>query len=67
MTQPMVFSADETTDIGREEGTPVSPDYTGPTSRFTGRIHWVRLDLGDDDHGHHVDPEERLRVAISRQ
>jgi arylsulfatase len=67
MTQPMIFSADETTDIGREEGTPVSPDYSGPTSRFTGRIHWVQLDVGEDDHDHHLDPEERLRIAIARQ
>lgn len=67
MTQPMIFSADETTDIGHEEGTPVSPDYTGPTSRFTGRIHWVQLDAGKDDHDHYVDPEERLRIAIARQ
>ena len=44
----MVFSADETTDVGRDEGTPVSPDHTGPGSRFTGRIHWVQLDLGAD-------------------
>ena len=27
-TQAMVFSADETTDVGYESGTPVSPDYT---------------------------------------
>ena len=27
-TQPMVFSADETTDIGYESGTTVTPDYT---------------------------------------
>jgi arylsulfatase len=67
MTQAMVFSADETTDVGRDEGTPVSPDHTGPTSRFTGRIHWVQLDLDQDDHDHFLDPEERLRVAIARQ
>ena len=28
MTQPMVFSADETTDIGNESGTTVTPEYT---------------------------------------
>ncbi|HKJ56166.1 MAG TPA: hypothetical protein VJ978_09290, partial [Nitriliruptoraceae bacterium] len=67
MTQPMVFSAEETTDIGYESGTTVSSDYDTATSRFSGRIHWVQLDLGDDDHDHHIDPEERLRVAISRQ
>ncbi|WP_374313742.1 arylsulfatase [Microbacterium sp.] len=66
-TQAMVFSADETTDIGYESGTPVTADYTPQTSRFTGRIHWVQIDLGDDDHDHFIDPEERLRVAMARQ
>ncbi len=66
-TQAMVFSADETTDIGYESGTTVSPDYSVTSSRFTGRIHWVQLDLGADDHDHFIDPEERLRIAMSRQ
>lgn len=66
-TQPMVFSADETTDVGYESGTPVSADYTTQGSRFTGRIHWVQIDLGDDDHDHFIDPEERLRIAMARQ
>jgi arylsulfatase len=66
-TQPMIFSADETTDIGSESGTPVTPDYTVESSRFSGRIEWVRIDLGDDDHDHLVDPDERLRIAMSRQ
>ena len=66
-TQPMIFSADETTDIGYESGTAVSPDYTPHTSKFTGKIHWVQLDAGKDDHDHFIDPEERLRVAMARQ
>jgi arylsulfatase A-like enzyme len=66
-TQGMVFSADETTDIGYESGTTVSPDYTTKTSRFTGKIHWVQIDLGDDDHDHFIDPDERLRIAMARQ
>ena len=66
-TQPMVFSADETTDIGYESGTTVTPDYTASTSRFTGRITWVQIDLGDDDNDHFIDPDERLRVAMARQ
>jgi arylsulfatase A-like enzyme len=66
-TQPMVFSADETTDIGQETGTTVTPDYTPPSSRFTGKIHWVQIDLGSDDHDHFISPEERLRVAMARQ
>ncbi len=66
-TQPMIFSADETTDIGQETGTTVTADYTPATSRFTGKIRWVQIDLGDDDHDHLVDPEERLRIAMARQ
>ena len=67
VTQPMIFSADETTDVGYESGTPVSPDYTTATSRFTGRIRWVQLDAGLDDNDHFIDDDERLRVAMARQ
>jgi arylsulfatase A-like enzyme len=67
MTQPMVFSADETTDIGRETGTTVASDYTAATSRFNGKIAWVQIDLGDDDNDHLIDDDERLRIAMARQ
>ena len=66
-TQPMIFSADETTDVGYESGTPVTDDYTVEASRFTGKIQWIQIDLGDDDHDHYIDPTERLRIAIARQ
>jgi arylsulfatase len=66
-TQPMVFSADETTDIGYESGTPVSDDYTTHGSRFTGKIHWVQIDVGVDNHDHLVSPEERINLAMARQ
>ena len=66
-TQAMVFSADETTDIGRETGTPVSSHYTKQTSKLTGTLHWVQLDVGTDDHDHYIDPEERYRIALARQ
>jgi arylsulfatase A-like enzyme len=66
-TQPMIFSADETTDIGYESGTTVTNDYGPKTSRFTGKINWVQIDLGDDDHDHYIDPDERLRIAMARQ
>jgi arylsulfatase A-like enzyme len=67
MTQPMIFSADETTDIGYESGTTVASDYDAHGSRFTGKINWVQLDAGSDDNDHFIDPEERLRVALARQ
>jgi arylsulfatase len=66
VTQPLVFSSDETTDIGNDYGMPVSADYAG-ASRFNGRIDVVQIDVGDDDHSHLIDPAEIARVAISRQ
>jgi hypothetical protein len=68
-TQGVVFSADETTDVGRETGTTVSSDYTAHTSAFSGTVNWVQIDLGDDakDADHHIDPDERFRVVMARQ
>jgi arylsulfatase len=68
-TVPMVFSADETTDVGTDTATPVSDDYGPKDSVFTGRIEWVQIDLGEDaeDADHLISPEERYRVAMARQ
>ena len=62
----LIFSADETTDIGNDYGMPVSTDYAG-ASRFNGRIDVVQIDVGDDDQSHLIDPEQVAMVAISRQ
>jgi hypothetical protein len=64
-TQPFVFSADETTDVGYDAGTPVSADT--PPGRFTGKVNWVRLDLGTDTHDHMVDPNHLMNVAMALQ
>ncbi|ASD23926.1 arylsulfatase [Cryobacterium sp. LW097] len=66
-TQAMIFSADETTDVGYQSGTPVTADYTTASSRFSGRINWVQIDLGDDNNDHFIDPEERFRIIMARQ
>jgi arylsulfatase len=68
-TEPMMFSGDETTDLGADSATPVSDDYGPRDSEFTGRVQWVQLDLGEDaqDADHFITPEERLRVAMARQ
>jgi arylsulfatase len=68
-TQPMLFSADETTDVGSDTATPVSDDYGPKTSVFTGRVRWVQIDLDEaaEDLDHLISPEERLRIAMSRQ
>jgi len=68
-TVPMAFSADETADVGRDTASPVSDDYAGETSVFTGTVSWVQIDLGEDaeDADHLITPEERLAVAMARQ
>jgi arylsulfatase len=68
-TQPLVFSADETADVGNETGSTVSDDYDAESSRFTGTINWVQIDLGEDagDVDHLISPEERLQIAMARQ
>jgi arylsulfatase len=66
-TQPLIFSADETCDVGNETGSTVTPDYTAETSKFNGVINWIQLDQGADDHDHLISPEERLNLAMARQ
>jgi arylsulfatase len=65
----MLFSGDETLDLGSDSGTPVSDDLTVDELEFNGRVRWIELDLGDDaeDADHLIGPEERLRVAMARQ
>jgi hypothetical protein len=68
-TVPMIFSGDETADVGSDTASPVSDDYDGDSSIFTGTVNWVQIDLGEDaeDADHLITPEERLHVAMARQ
>ena len=68
-TVPLVFSGDETTDVGSDSATPVSDDYGPRDSKFTGRVKWVQIDIDEaaEDLDHLITPEERLRVAMARQ
>ena len=66
-TEFLVFSADETCDIGNEYGSPVTADYS--TRRFNGEVNWVEIDVGDaaEDLDHLIKPEERLAIAMAIQ
>jgi arylsulfatase len=68
-TQPMAFSADETADVGRDTASPVSDDYRGEESVFTGTVDWVQIDIDTaaEDLDHLITPEERFRIAMARQ
>ena len=68
-TIPMVFSADETCDLGSDTASPVSDDYTRETSGFTGKVNWVQIDIDEaaEDLDHLISPEERLAIVMARQ
>jgi arylsulfatase A-like enzyme len=68
-TVPMVFSADETTDVGTDGGTPVSDDLAPNETTFNGRISWVQIDIDDaaEDLDHLISADERYRIAMARQ
>jgi len=68
-THAFLFSMDETMDVGCEVGEPVSPDYGPKGNAFTGKIHWVQIDVDaaakDDDHK--IGADERFMIAMGRQ
>jgi arylsulfatase len=68
-TAAMVFSADDTCDVGVEGGAVVSEDYGPRGNEFTGEVHWVQIDLdaAAEDLDHLITPEERLHIAMARQ
>jgi arylsulfatase A-like enzyme len=67
-TAALIFSADDTCDVGKEGGALVAEDYPVPND-FTGEIRWVELDVGAaaQDADHLLDHDELLRVAMARQ
>jgi arylsulfatase A-like enzyme len=67
-TAAVIFSADDTCDVGFEGGALVAEDYPVPT-KFTGEINWVEIDVAEsaEDVDHLISPEERLRIAMARQ
>ena len=55
-------------DIGKDTASPVTDDYaSGPANAFTGTIHWVQIDLEDDDVSHMEDPEQTYHRILARQ
>ena len=44
-TQPNIFSADETADVGVDEATPVTEDYKEGDNKFTGKIGKITIQL----------------------
>ena len=67
VTEPVIFSATEGLDVGREMGTPVAPGANARNTEFTGEIRWVELSVGDDDQSHLIAPEDYMHMLMSKQ
>lgn len=63
-TQPLPFASDEPLEIGRDHGSPVTPDYV--QHEFTGEVKWVEIAVpeGGADNDAEITAEQRLRAAL---
>jgi hypothetical protein len=67
-TVPFIFSADETMDVGGDLALPVTDDYPeGEKNQFKGKIHWVRIDLEEDDVSHLVPEDLKYHRTMAMQ
>ncbi|HVK60666.1 MAG TPA: arylsulfatase [Bdellovibrionales bacterium] len=66
-TEPVLFSADETCDVGTDAGAAVTEDYK--VRKFNGDVNWVEIDVDKAalDRDHLVMPKERMAVAMAIQ
>lgn len=69
-TQCCIFSADEGTDVGVDEGTPVTEDYKEDNNKFTGKINSVTIDLtamkaANSETDHQVLREAHVRKQLA--
>jgi len=65
-TEPALFSADETCDIGTKHGSAVTTDYS--TRTFTGKVNWVEIavDSASADADHFPASERRRRLVMTQ-
>ena len=68
-TVPMLFSGDETTDVGSDTGTSVTDDLVGDETTFSGGSAGSSSTSATtpNDADHLITAEERYRVAMARQ
>jgi hypothetical protein len=68
-THFLIFSMDETLEIGCDVGELVSPDYGPRGNAFGGKVNWVQIDIdaAAKDADHMIGAEERFQLATARQ
>jgi arylsulfatase len=63
-TQPLPFASDEPLEIGSDNGSRVTSDYT--VRKFSGKVNWIEIEIPtgarDDDAG--ITDEQRIQAAL---
>jgi len=65
-TQPMIFSADETADVGMDDATPVTEDYRPYDNEFTGRIGKITLEVKEMKTAEKKEEERSRAIAAEK-
>jgi arylsulfatase A-like enzyme len=66
-TAPMVYSADELTQVGRKTGSPMLPDMPAAKSVFTGSVDAVVVETSDESTDHLLDRDQVIAMIMARQ
>ncbi|MFY9886158.1 MAG: arylsulfatase [Candidatus Cybelea sp.] len=66
-TAPMVFSADETSDVGVKRGSPMTPDMPPGKSQFGGTVDAVVIEAPGESLDHLLSRDEVLQMIVARQ
>ncbi len=67
MTLPMVYSADETSDVGLKRGSPMTPDIAPASNNFTGTVDVVVIETTGESVDHLLSEEDVLHIIMARQ
>lgn len=66
-TAPMVFSADETSDVGVKRGSPMTSDMPPGKSQFGGTVDAVVIEAPGESLDHLLSRDEVLQMIVARQ
>jgi arylsulfatase len=66
-TQAMIFSADETADVGKDDATPVSDDYKDRGNEFTGTIHQIKISVQPTGAASKADEQQQKAEALVKK
>jgi hypothetical protein len=66
-TIAMVFSADETSDVGVKRGSPMTPEMPTAQSAFNGTVEVVVIETSGESTDHLLDREQVLNMIMARQ